>query len=185
MKKFLLPILLAFMLLGCAKDGQIPTTYTMEISPQTLQNNIAEQFPIEKELSVGKIKLLSPKIGLKEGSDRMQTAISFSYKPPFFSAQKGTIDLSGKIKYNQKSSAFFLQEPMVHEIKFNNTSLSGALLNKITAVNKKVMQQIINGVFQQFPIHRLTPQTLSGKFLQKTVKKAEVKNGKLLITFGL
>ena len=185
MKKILLPFLLAFILIGCAKDGRIPQTYTISISPQTLQENIEKEFPINKELSVGSIKLLKPKIGIKKGSDRVNSAIGFSYKPPFFSAQRGIIDVSGKIKYDKNKSAFYLLKPEVNELKFNDNSLSSSLLNKMTAVNKKVMQQIIDGIFQQFPIYKLSPKTLSGKFLQKTVKKAEIKNGQLFITFGM
>lgn len=183
MKKFLLPVFMAFIFAGCVSSS--PEGYTLSVSPQTLQENVAKEFPIQKDLAVGSIKLQEPKIGLKEGSDRMQTAINFTYKPPFLSAQTGTIDLSGQIKYDKKRSAFYLLKPEVDELKFNETSLTTKIFTSIKSLNKGVMQKVIDGVFQQFPIYKLAPNTLSGKLLQKTVKDAKIKNGQLLITFGM
>ena len=178
MKKFLLPFFVVLLFLGCSASNP---NYTMEISPAMLQSNVAKQFPLERELTVGKLKLEEPKIGLREGSDRMETGINFSYKPPIFSAQTGKVNISGKIFFNKEKKAFYLLEPKVDKLQFNNTSIPSMVSNNV----KGIMGSVINEVFKQFPIYSLTPDTISGKILQKTVKNAEVKNGKLLVTFGV
>ncbi len=181
MKKYLFGLFVAFLVSGCVsatKEG-----LTLSITPQTMQQNIAKEFPIKRELKVGKLELQDPKVGLKEGSDKVETGMTFIYKSPIplIPELKGTIDLAGNILYNRDKGSFYLQNPEVKKLSFNNQTLEKYVPNNL----KMILGSIANEIFKKYPIYKLSADSLQGKFLQSTVKKAEVKNGVLEITFGM
>jgi len=178
MRKILFSFLIVSIFFGCAT---LSPNYTMEISPLMIQNNIAKQFPVKKRYTLGILELQEPIVGLKEGSDRMQTGINFAYKPQFFSSLTGKINISGKIFYNKEKKAFYLLEPKIDKLQFNNTSIPSLISNDL----KGIMGGVVNAIFKEFPVYELTSETLSSRIMQKTVKNAQVKDGKLLVTFGV
>jgi len=164
--------------IGCSLTDP---SYTMKISADTIQKNITSSFPVSKDLSVGKITLVDPKVMLKNNSDRMVTGLGFAYKPPFFDAIKGTLNISGNINYNKDKKAFFLVNPKIDDMKFNNSSLSSMMPSSV----KNSFDGIVSEVFKKYPVYTFNSKNMKNKLMQQSLKKTTIKDGKLLVTFGL
>jgi hypothetical protein len=176
--KYTILAIFAIALVGCSLTNP---SYTMKISANTIQKNITSSFPVSKDLSVGKITLVDPKVMLKNNSDRMVTGLGFSYKPPFFDSIKGNLHISGNINYNKDKKAFFLVNPKIDDMKFNNSSLASMMPSNI----KNTLDSVVAEVFKKYPVYTLNSKNMKNKLMQQSLKKTTIKDGKLLVTFGL
>jgi len=174
--KYLLIATFMLLLSGCTKPS-----YTMKISANTLEKNMIGQFPIKKDLSIGKISLTNPKVSLKNTKNKMVTGLNFAYKPPFFKEQKGKLYLSGKIKYDKNKRAFYLIQPEINSMEFNNKSLASMLPSNI----KNILNTIVAEIFKQYPVYKIKSDDMKAKIIKRSLKKTDIKNGNLELTFGL
>jgi len=177
MKNIIIGLLfISTIFISCSKSG-----YTMNISQAKLQENIQKSFPLKKDLAIGTLHLNKPILKLDEKINKIITGLDFAYKPPFFPKQSGLVSLSGAVKYDKEKAAFFLQNPQIEQIKFNNTSLGKVVPDSL----KNVLRSFVNELFLKYPIYKISDDSLKGKLYKNTLKKVEVKNGNLQLTLGL
>jgi len=157
------------------------TNYTVKISQDKLQKDIAKRFPVKQNVMIGTMSLNSPIIKLAKNKNEIVTGLNFEYKPPFFSKQSGLIEVGGTINYNKENSSFYLQNPSIKDMKFNNSSLT----SMVPSTLKDMMAGFLNQVFSKYPIYKIKDDSLKGKLYKKALKKIEVKNGNLELTLGL
>lgn len=169
-------LLLSFIFTACSTSN-----YTMNIPSSKLQKQISKNFPINQDMIIGKMNLSDPLIKLNGKTNRIITALSFGYKPPFFKQQNGTLSVSGSIFYNKDKAAFFLKNPLIEDIKFNNNSLTSNVPNSI----KDTISKIVNIYFQKHEIYKLKDDSLKSRIYKRTMKSIKVKDDKIELTLGL
>ena len=180
MKK-LVVLIFSFLVLffsGCASGlGFSPNGYTMAISPSMLTSSIQKQFPQKKKFDYGSVELRDPDLGFVKGSDELNVGIAFGLSNPLIPTQNGSVKLSGGIDFDPKSGQFFLKDPKINELKFNNSSLTSLLPSDV----KSILKVVVSEILKQTPIYKLDKNSFTGML----VKDVKIDNGKLLVTFGL
>jgi len=156
-------------------------TYTLKLSSKDLQKNMEENFPIKRSVMFGSVSMVDPKIKLKEDSNRINTGLTFVYAAPFFTAQRGHIEISGKIYYKSNNKAFYVLNPKVEEMKYKDAAMSKMIPEPLV----EMMSKMISEIFSQYAIYEVKGNSLKAKIFEKTLRKAEVKDGQLQLTFGI
>ncbi len=183
----LIKLIFSFLLVLCFsacslnKANLTNPSYTMKVSASQIQENMQKSFPIKQNVVVGSISLINPQIVLNKKTNKMQTGLTFSYKPPFFSAQSGTIDLSGGIHYNKQNKSFYMLNPSIDNMKHNNSAMAFGMPDNM----KSMMSSLVNEVFKKYPVYELKSNSISEKIIQKTLKSVKIDDGNMLLKFGI
>jgi len=177
-KSLSLIIFITFFFSACSFSDP---TYTLKLSSNDLQKSMNKNFPIKKNIMFGIISLKNPIIKLEENSNRINTALTFSYAPPFFTAQSGYLEVSGKIHYRKKQNAFYILNPKIEEMKYKDAAMSQMVPEQM----QEMMSKMISEVFLNYPIYHVKGDSMKGEIFKKTLRKAEVKDGQLQMTFGI
>jgi len=175
-KKIIAMLIITIGFIACSA-----TSYTVKISQEKLQNNISKRFPIQQNVMMGSIALNSPIIKFPKDKNKLVTGLSFEYKPPFFPKQSGLIEVGGGIKYDKKSASFFLKNPSIESMKFNNISLGKMVPSSL----KNMMSSLLSEIFAKYPIYKIQDDSLKGKLYKKALQKVEIKDSSLQLTLGL
>jgi len=176
MKKLISIIAILAVFTGCNLS-----TYTVKIPVAKLQKSVETKFPIKRKMTIGTLSLTQPKVMLNEKTKKVMTKMAFSYKMPFFKTQTGSINVAGIPKYVASKSAFYLNNPSIEELKFNNSSIGNAVSNS----TKGMLSSIVNEVFKNYPIYKLKDGSMKNKLLKNTIKSIGVKNDVLELNLGI
>lgn len=166
-----LPLALS-LLVGCPAPLQTRFTFT---KPE-LQQKIKKAFPLEKQILIAKLSLNDPEVLLNPSSDRIGLGMTASANigPLAF---PGRIDLDGKLRYDGPSGAFFLDEPTVTKMDFEN------LPKDQEPTIREAATAILRATLPSVPLYKL--ETKTEKTAKLLIRKVQVKEGKLLVDMGL
>ena len=170
---FILPLIFA---ISCVKKESL-TSYSIEITPNMIDNYLKKEFPIEKKLKIGKLILKDPEAQVEQKEDKIRIGTTVVLKLPFVSKQTGKVYISGKVAFNQKTKELFLVNPSIDKLTLNNSNL----LKYLPSEGKQILSNVIKEILSQVPIYKVDDSSITGKL----VKDIKIQNGKLLITFGL
>ncbi len=173
--KIVLVLLSLLFFNGCIKkldsDG-----LTLKIEESEL-NNFSQEFPINQDFVFANIQLQKPHIFVKDGTNRLTASINMSFSTIFLPSSDGTFSISGTPYFDKETSAIFLKDIQMEELKLTNVTVDKNLLNALV-VNTK---PIIDNVFNTIPIYKIDKSSFKGSF----INNIKIENSELLVTFGL
>lgn len=175
MKKNILGLVLVLFVSGCV--GLSPKGLTLTIPGATVAQYIQDQFPISKDSDYGKVMITDPDLLLSNDSDKINIGSALSIKPKFLPAMNADVNVSGKLTYNASSKEFYLLDPNINSLSFNEQSFLSMLPDNF----KNSIKPIIKEIFRNIPIYKLDPNSIHAAF----VNDARIENGNLEITYGL
>lgn len=144
-----------------------------EIKQNELNKSMEKRFPKNINLFVGKVTLKSPQFIIK---DSLQGKFKVEISSVLFQNQEGLLIVTGKPFFNKKNNSIYLKNAKIVSYNF------GVLNGKATV--KPILNQInpiLEKVFNEVPIYKVPDTYIKGKFM----KKLEIVNSKLFITYGI
>ncbi len=176
MKKFIFIGIVPFLfLISCAQKSL--TSYSVEIPDSAINKYLQKEFPVEKELPVGKIIFKNPKAVINDENDRLKIGSTISLKIPFVPEQTGKIYVSGNIAFDQQKKELYLINPKLENLSFNNQNLTKYLPSNVN----NILSQTVTEIFKQLPIYKIDKKSVQGRF----IKDIKIEKGKLLLIFGI
>ncbi len=168
-------LIFLFLLGSCIQQEGIG--FTVALTPNQINSQLQKYFPLEQELKIGKIILKDPQIISIGKEDKINLGLSFAYKVPLLPTVKGKIAIAGGVKYNPEKKALFLKSPELKDFEVFNRRVPSLL----SAEGERLFKDVISYIFDRVPIYKFDEKSIYGKF----VKDIQVKEGKILITFGI
>ncbi len=173
--KIVLVLLSLLFFNGCIKkldsDG-----LTLKIQESEL-NNFSQKFPINQDFVFANVQLQKPRIFVKDGTNRLAASINMSFSTIFLPSSDGTFSISGTPYFDKETSAIFLKDIQMEELKLTNVTVDKNLVNALV-VNTK---PIIDNVFNTIPIYKIDKSSFKGSF----INNIKIESSELLVTFGL
>ncbi len=146
-------------------------TYNLTISELELNRKLQQNFPVEKEVYLSKIKLDNPKLKLL-GNNKGEIAFDLTLKPPIGKNIRGTIDAIGKFKFNPGTKTLYLVDLKVEKVTINRTNiLTESIKNLVSIVFKSLLKEV--------PVYRFKGEKA------RFIKNVNVEKGKVVITLGM
>ena len=176
-KKFQILIVLFSLLFftGCIKKLD-SNGLTLKIEESEL-NNFSQEFPITQDFVFGNIQLQKPHIYVKNGTNRLAANINMNFSTVFMPSSNGTFAITGNPYFDRETSAIFLKDIQVEELKLTNASIDKNFVNALI-INTK---PIIDNVFNSIPIYKIDKSSFKGSF----INDIKIEDSELLVTFGL
>lgn len=143
-----------------------------------LQTILNEHFPVSQDVTLAKIEYSNPKISLSQSSDRMSLQMEVTGSLFGSKFAHGNIAGTWTTKYEPEDGAVYFTDLKIDEIKFD-----GAPNDKIAIVNRAA-EPFLRDRLGKILIYKLKDNEFSSFLARRTVKKSEVKDGKLVIQFG-
>ena len=162
-------------LLGCEQG------MTVQISQSTVQAQVAERFPITRDLGMGKLTMSDPKIDLKAGQDRVGLTTDLEFGGPGGVLNvKGSARASGALRYDQDDATFYMSDPVVQEVELPAKLMSEARKKKLMDLTGKAIGEAYGDV----PLYTLrdSRRDRTAKLLLREVR---VREGKLELVLGM
>ena len=153
-------------------------TYTINIPTSIMQSNIDANLPLKKSLSIGTLQINSSDILSKNSNNKLNLGTSFSFSSLLTPNINGKVNVTSGIKYDEKNKSFYLKNPMLDKLQFNNFALSKYL----TPNMKNLISQIIGKSIAQYPIYKLDGNM---NMVSKVLKNIKIENGDLKLIFSL
>ena len=153
-------------------------TYTIDVPTNIIQKNIDAKLPLKKSLSIGTLKINSSDILTQNSNDKLNLGTTFSFSSLLIPTINGKVNVTGGIKYNTQNKSFYLKDPMLDKLQFNNFVLSRYL----TPSMKDLISKIIGQSLAKYPIYRLDGNM---ELVSKVLRNVKIQNGDLKLTFGL
>lgn len=152
---------------GCA--ARLRVTMTGE----QIERELSKSFPVTRSYSVLSVELSNPKIVLQPGGDRIGLKLNATASVAIVRFT-GAVTVSGKLRYEQDSSQFFLDEPAVTSLVLPGLpeTQQPQLLDTINVAVKAVLPTV--------PIHQL--EDGSKKMFLRAVR---VEDGQVIAELGL
>lgn len=175
LKKLLTTIFLLLLFTGCVhkidKQG-----VTLAVSEDSLNESVADSFPIKEDFILGSIKLYNPNLALTKDSQRIKATVDMQVKTLLTPTQKGAFTLSGVPFFEAKSKSIFLKEIKIEELSFASFKMGKTFSNTLL----KELEPMINKAFEEMPIYKIKEDSFHGSF----VKSMKIEGSELLVTYG-
>lgn len=153
--------------------------WTLELSEDELQQKINKRVPIEKKKLFFTVLVSAIDVQLKEGSDRIGLLADMEVRSPHLSSGKGQAHLDGKLTYKPADGSFYLQEPVVSKLRFEN------IPEKYHAVIRTIFQRAISKRLIDTPIYKLNENKTKHQIAKTLLKSVKVVDQKLVLELGL
>ncbi len=170
-----LSLLLTVYLFSCvkvqsSKDNLLPDL-VIELTPKNFSDFLKDKFPIEKDLTVGKLILKNPDVLSIDKNNKLDIKTDLLFHSLI--DINGTVNIAGNILFDRNNKTFYLQNPEIRKLIFFNRDFTPPpIIN--TGLNK-----LINTFFKEVPIYKLDKGY--EKYLVKDVK---VEDGKIKLVLG-
>jgi len=148
----LLPFLLV-MLSACAA-----TPRTFSISESELQRHVSEELSVPITLlRIFDINLSNPLIRLDEGTERLHAQMDTEINTPLSDKSlKGTINISGKLRFDSAKSAVTLSESKIEQLDIKGTGLDDQYSQLFHVLAARLGAELLNDV----PLYTFKPDDL-------------------------
>lgn len=172
--KFLKLIMLSIILMsfvGCKVFEK-----TVVVHKSKIQDALDSKFPIEKNMVVMKHTLSDPKVYFSGEN----IGIKFNYKGMYLEKQiDANIDVAGKIFYNQKKGAFYLQN--FDLVSFDVNEMNFTTSNKL----KNGLLNVLNNYIDKYPVYKLKQTDVKQNLAKLLLKDISVDGNNLVIRLSL
>jgi len=153
--------------------------WTVKLSEAELQEKINKRVPIEKKKYLFTVLVSAIDVELKEGSDRVGLIADMEIRSPHLSSGKGRALLDGMLSYRQEEGAFYFQEPVIREVRFENIS------DKYHSPIRKIFQRAIARRLADKPVYILDENKFKHQLAKSLLKSVKVIDRKLVLEMGL
>lgn len=187
-KKFWL-LLLSLLLVGSAIFawsiwGQ---RYQIVLSEEQLIAKLNEKFPFSKSFFfVVDLSFSNPNLALESGSDRITFGCDVETNVKLDSAAdkiprplRGTMKLSGNVRYDSSEAAFFLENPIVETLDI--AGIPEKWRSKVRDGATKAVAEFLG----RAPIYRLRPTDIKKAAARLILRDVRVTEKKLILTMGV
>ncbi len=155
---------------------------TFIVDSGILQREIENHFPVQRDIFTASIKLKEPKIELLDGTGKLRIKISSVFVMKGFKqvlTRDLTLLLSGTLSYNPQTCTFYMSEPSVDAIEFDQlpvqfqTLLDGIISTTGISFSEKIDIYTVTGARRRRIGSRMVLQdvTVSGGDLRVTMKR--------------
>ncbi len=158
---------------------QTALAWTIELSEDELQERINKRVPVEKKKLFFTVLVTAIDVELTEGSDRIGLVADMEIKSPHLTSGKGRAHMDGMLSYSQKDGNFYLLEPQVREVKFEN------IPDKYHGLVRKIFQRAIQKRLANTPVYTLDENKTKHKIAKTLLKSVKVVDRKLVLELGL
>jgi hypothetical protein len=179
LKKLLFYIALISVISGCVASSPNGSGYTVSLPISVIGDTLSSNFPIDKKMQYGTLNISNASILSKANSgDKLSIGTNFKFSNFLLpNGIAGEVKLTSAVRYDAKTKNLYLDKPMLDELSLNNKALSSFLTKDM----KKAISILIAQIVTQYPIYNLKDAGVVSGF----VKDIDIKQGKLLVTFGL
>lgn len=152
---------------GCAARLRVAMT------GEQIERELSKSFPVTRSYSVLSVELSNPRVLLQQGGDRIGLKLQATAGVAILKAT-GSVTVSGRLRYEQASSQFFLDEPEVTSLELPGLpeTQQPQLLDTINVAVKATLPTV--------PIHRLEE---GGK--KMFLRAVRVEDGQVIAELGL
>lgn len=154
-------------------------SYTVEISKQIIEEQISLHMPLEKHIPLVSLRLYEPKVNLFAESNEVSLFVNVDVVMLKGFKGTGRGELIGTIDYRPDEGAFYLINPRV--VNLNIDRVPPVIVPKITQAATLLLTKSL----ETYPVYRLNEEDTRQKMAKASLKKVEVADEKLLLTFGL
>ena len=166
--------LFLFFVLSLMTNAAIAFTYTLELSEAELQTRITSAQPIQQQRFGMTIIFTDIKIGIVPVSDEISFSSPMDVIIPSDLKATGAVTMRGKLRYDENLGEFFLDAPVIDDIKVNGVTPS------TFARIKPITQYAARAIVTKYSIYKLD-NSLKQKLAKALLKSVDVKNKKLFI----
>lgn len=149
--------------------------YTIELTQADIQQKVAKMMPIERQELFFKVKVSNPEVNLSLNSNEMSMAVDLAASVPGTGSVQGKADISGALRYDNQTGAFYLVDPKLTELQIANMD------QKVLPMVQDLAQLVIASVLPQQPVYKLKDDDLKQKLARAMLQSVEVKEGKLVL----
>lgn len=161
--------------------------YQISLSEEQILTKLNEKFPYKKTyFFIIDLNFLNPQLALENGSDRIafgcdvETNLKIENKiedttPPL----RGSIKLSGTIRYDATAGEFFLDEPRVEKLDIDG------IPDKWRSKLNNAITHAIPEFLSHAPIYKLHPTDIKKAAIRLFLLDVKVINKNLIITMGV
>ena len=146
-------------------------TYNLTIPEVELNRKLQQNFPVEKEVYLSKIKFDNPKLKLL-GNNKGEITFDLTLKPPIGKNIRGTIDAIGKFKFNPKTKTLYLVDLKVEKIIIGRTNI-------LTESIKNLVSFSFKSLLKEIPVYKFKGEKA------RLIKNVNVEKGKVIVTLGM
>ena len=100
-----------------------------------------------------------------------------NFSTVFIPNSNGTFAITGNPYFDRETSAIFLKDIQIEELKLTNVAIDKNFVNALI-INTK---PIIDNVFNSIPIYKIDKSSFKGSF----INDIKIEDSELLVTFGL
>ncbi len=169
--------LFLFFVLSLMTNAAIAFTYTLELSEAELQTRITSAQPIQQQRFGMTIIFTDIKIGIVPVSDEISFSSPMDVIIPSDLKATGAVTMRGKLRYDENLGEFFLDAPVIDDIKVNGVTPS--TLARI----KPITQYAARAIVTKHSIYKFD-NSLNQKLAKALLKSVDVKNKTLFIVLG-
>ncbi|MBU2883364.1 DUF1439 domain-containing protein [Psychrosphaera sp. B3R10] len=141
---------------------------TKTIQQSEIQQKLDQMMPLERTKYFVKVKISDPKIALKSGQDALYIEATITASGPGGLGGSGLVGVTGDVEYRTKEGAFYLQNPKVAKLAFNDVPT--AIQPKI----KKSVEKLVAKALKKYPIYQLDDTDMKQKLAKSTIKSIKV-----------
>jgi hypothetical protein len=186
-KSLILIFLTVAIAVGLAAYHYWGERYQLVLTEEQLVSKLNEKFPIDKTyFFVIDLHLANPQLALENGSNRIAFGCDIETKIDIevnsekrVGALRGTLKLSGKIRYDDAEGAFFLEDPIVE------TMYIVGIPNKWSGKVNEAVTRAVSEFLNRAPIYRLHPTDMKKAAARLILRNVEVVDKKLVVTMGI
>jgi hypothetical protein len=148
----------------------------IEVTQAELQAKLDRQFPLRKcaPLQLACLDVRTPRITLKEGSNRIDVALAVSVKAAG-EEYPARASLSSKLRYSPAEGAVYLDD--VELTEFDAGGKLGDLESMIRSYGSGVFSAALSGT----PVYSLNDAATKEALAKKVIRDVRVENGKVRI----
>jgi len=155
-----------------------PQSREFRLSEAQLQELVGRHFATaQKYLGVLDIKMIAPRVSLQPESNRVVTALDVALDAPLIGRPlKGTVSISGRLRFDHASNAILLEEPRADS--FQVDGVPAIYADKVNLIGGWLSEQVLKG----FTVYRLKPEDLRFENMNYSPSEFKVKPGELVIS---
>lgn len=160
--------------------------YEIVLSEQQLVEKLNERFPFEKKLLfVVDLKFSNPLVSLEEGSDRItfgceiETNLRLEEGREVQAPLRGTLTLSGNVRYDENESAFYLDNPRLERVDIAGVPEKWS--GKVRDASSRALSEYLN----RAPLYRLRPTDVKKAVAKLVLRDVRVSEKRLILTMGV
>lgn len=168
--------------IGAAIGGGIwaYTSARMEVSlsPEDIQSQLDQKFPIEQKFPLGSITYSNPFVSLEEHSDRVGLRLDSKVNLAGKEVLQGSASGDWEIQYDSETKTVYFNEIDIKEFKVKGLPDTASFL--LTNAAKPLLRAYLKHI----AVYKLKEGEATQLFARTVLKSAEVKNGRLVLMFG-